>query len=96
MAILFETREAAFNAVPLFIELLVVGPLLFAVGLGWDDRLGFLGLNVLDNGVCIIAFVGQRRFGFALPSSAMAWVQSLTSPPVNRNRSGSPSWLQSR
>lgn len=58
---LFESREAAFDAVALSVQALVVVLFLLAIGLGRDDGLGSGGLDVYEDGVGVLAFVGQHR-----------------------------------
>ncbi len=66
MAELFQAGEAAFNAVTLFIEFFIVGALLFAIGLGRNDHLASHRFDMFDDGVRVIAFVGQHRLGSSL------------------------------
>jgi len=61
----FESREAAFDAVSLFVEGLVVLPLQFAIGLRRDDRDRTHGCDMLDDGVGIVALVGQDILGLS-------------------------------
>jgi len=58
-----ESRKAAFDAVPLFVNCFVIGSLDRAVGSGRDNRLGSARFHVLHNGISIIAFIGHHKTG---------------------------------
>ena len=61
-----ELGEAAFDPVALFVKGFVVLSFRFTIGSGRDYRLGSTRFDVLHDGIGIIAFIGQHRFGFAL------------------------------
>jgi hypothetical protein len=56
----FEAREAAFDAIALFVEVFVVLALLLAVTFGRDDGNRAHGGHMLDDGIGVVAFVGQH------------------------------------
>jgi len=58
-----ESAEAAFDAITLCIELLVVPVLVFARAFGWNNRLHPPGSNEGTNLVGIITLVGNHRLG---------------------------------
>ena len=60
---MFEFVEEALDNVAFFVELGVAGSLDLAVALGWDDDLGAGSGDVLDQMICVIAFVGKCRLG---------------------------------
>jgi hypothetical protein len=63
----FQAAEAAFDAIALFVELLVVLTLLFAAPSGRDDRFGAHPFDVGYDGVSVIALVGDHGLGLPLP-----------------------------
>ena len=56
---MFELIEGALNPVPLPVERGVIGPGRPAAGPGWNHRRGPLALNVLNEFLTVIAFVGD-------------------------------------
>jgi hypothetical protein len=62
----FQFGEAPFDALRLLIQGLLVLSFDFALGSGWDDGFGAAGLDVLDNRLGSVAFVGQHGLGFPL------------------------------
>ncbi len=59
---ILEPAEAALDDVAVFISLLVVADLLFAVGFAWDDGLDAALLEESPDRIGIIAFVGEELF----------------------------------
>jgi hypothetical protein len=55
-----EAREASFDAIPLFVEVFIVFALLLAIAFGRDDRNRAHGGHMLDDGIGVVAFVGQH------------------------------------
>ena len=62
----FESREAAFDAVSLFIEVFIVLALLLAIGFRRDDRDGTHRFDMLDDRIGVVALVGQHVLGRSL------------------------------
>jgi hypothetical protein len=93
---LFESREAAFDAVALFIQVLIVVSMLLAIGLGGNDGLGSCGLDVFEDGVGVVAFVGQYRLRFpgSQQRDGLRAVGHLSAG--QRKIKGSPRWLHKR
>ncbi len=60
-----ESGEAPLDAIALSIEFFVVNPLLFSVGFGGHDRDRSHGLDVVQDGLTVIALVGQYPLGFS-------------------------------
>jgi hypothetical protein len=56
----FESREAAFDAITLFVQRFIVLALLFAVPFGWDDSSRAHGCDVFEDGIGVVAFIGQN------------------------------------
>jgi hypothetical protein len=63
----FQATETAFDAIALFVKLLVVLTLLFAGPFGRDDRFGAHPFDVRHDGVSVIALVGDDGLGLPLP-----------------------------
>jgi hypothetical protein len=61
-----ESGEASFDAVALSIELFIVSSLLFSVGLGGHDSNRSDGFDVVQDGLAVIALVGQHPFRLSL------------------------------
>jgi hypothetical protein len=62
----FEAREASFDTIALFVEVFVVLALLFAVSFGRDNRNRAHGGHMLDDGIGVVAFIGQHMADFPL------------------------------
>ena len=62
----FEFTEATFDTIALFVEIFVVLALYLAVSFGGDHGFGSHGLNVLHDGICIVALVGKHGLGLVL------------------------------
>jgi len=62
----FEPREAAFDAITLFVQGFIVLTLLFAVPFGRDDRSRAYGCDMLKDGIGVVAFIGQYMADLAL------------------------------
>jgi hypothetical protein len=62
----FEPVEASLDAVAFSIEFFVVGALLFAVGFGRDHRDGSHGVDVVEDGLAVVALVGQHPLGLSI------------------------------
>ena len=58
--------EAAFDAIASLIEVFVVLALYLSVSFGWDHGFGSRGLDVLYDGVGIVALVGKYGLGLVL------------------------------
>jgi hypothetical protein len=56
----FESREAAFDTIALFVKGFIVLALLFPVLFGWHDGIGVHDVDVLDDGIGVVALVGQN------------------------------------
>ena len=56
---------AALDTIPLFVEGFVVLSLQFAIAFGWDHDFGSHGFHMLDDGVRVVALVGQHGLGLA-------------------------------
>jgi len=63
---LFELVEESFDEVALAIQGKVRVSRLGTVGLGWNDGHNPPLFKCVDQGVCIIGFIGQERLGFDL------------------------------
>ena len=61
-----ESGEASFDAIALSIEFFIVSPLLFSVGFGGHDRDRSHGLDVVQDGLAVIALVGQDPLRLSL------------------------------
>ncbi len=77
---MFEFRKASFDAVALSIEFFVVSSLLFSVGFGWHDGDRTHGLDVVEDGLAVVALVGQHslRLAFAEQIDSLGTVVDLT------------------
>ena len=64
---MFESGEASFDAVALSIEFFVVYSLLFSVGFGRHDCGRSHSLDVIEDGLAIVALVGQHPLGLSFP-----------------------------
>ena len=62
----FESGEAALNAIALFVEGFVIGAWLFAVAFGRDHGDRAHAGDMLNDGVAVVALVGQHRLGLAV------------------------------
>ena len=56
----FESGEAAFDAIALSIEFFIVSSLLFSVGLGGHDGDRSHGFDMVEDSLAVIAFVGKH------------------------------------
>ena len=76
-----EPGEASFDAISLSIEFFVVCSLLFSVGFGRHDRSRSHGLDVIEDGLAIVALVGQHPLGpsFSEQFDGLGTVVDLTS-----------------
>ena len=63
---MFESAEAAFDAVALLVEGLVVLPLQLAIALGRNNGLGSPRFNVFHDGIRVVARVCENGFGLTL------------------------------
>lgn len=61
-----EFGEAAFDAIALSVEFFIVSSLLFSVGFGGHDGNRSHGFDVVQDGLAIVALVGQRPLGLSL------------------------------
>ena len=64
----FESREGAFDAVSLFVEVFIVLSLLFAIGFRRDDRDGSSRFNMRDDRIGVVTLVGQHAPSLSYPS----------------------------
>ena len=65
-AIDLEMAEDTLDPVALFVELFVVADDRLAVRLGRDHGFDAASLEIGADGVCVVGFVGQKRFGLLL------------------------------
>jgi hypothetical protein len=63
---MFEPREAAFDAIALFVQGFIVLAVLFAVPFGWDDGNRARALDMLEDGIGVVAFIGQDMADLSL------------------------------
>jgi hypothetical protein len=64
---MLQFSNAAFDAIALFVQVLIVVPLLFAIGARRNHGLGLHGLLDMRNHlVRVVALVGDHRLGLAL------------------------------
>lgn len=63
---MFEPGEASFDTIAVSIEFFIVGALLLAVGFGRHYRNGSHGLDMFEDGLAVVALVGQHPRGFSL------------------------------
>jgi hypothetical protein len=61
--VVLDPVHETLDQVPFFVQVLVVVSRLLAVALGWNDRLRSVRFNGLDEGVAVIALVGQDGLG---------------------------------
>ena len=61
----FESGEAAFDAIALSIEFFIMDALLLSVGFGRDHRDRSHGLDVVEDDLAVVALVGQYPDGLA-------------------------------
>lgn len=59
----FELAEIALDEFALAIQFSIDGALDLAVALGWDVRLAAAVSNEVDNGLCVIAAIGNQGSG---------------------------------
>jgi hypothetical protein len=62
-----ELGEASLDAVTLSIEFFVMGALLLAIGFGRNDGDRSHGLDVIKDGLTVIALIGQHPLGLSFP-----------------------------
>lgn len=62
----FEAREAAFNAIALFVKGLIEVAWLLPVAFGGDNGDRAHALDVRDDGIAVIALVGQHILDFTM------------------------------
>lgn len=62
---MFEPGEASLDAVPLSIEFFVVGAWPFAIRLGGHDGDRSHGLDMIQDGLAVVALVGQHPLGLS-------------------------------
>ena len=85
-----------FDPIALFVEISVVRALHLAVAFGRDYFFGAHGVNVLHDGVGVVARVASTASALCPPSNSMAWMQSSAYRPAIRKSDGRPSSLVSR
>ena len=56
----FEVQEGVFHQLAQFVEVFVITALVFAVFLGRNHGCHLLLNGLLDDGICIVALVGQQ------------------------------------
>ncbi len=67
-----EFQESVFDKVAQFVEILVIGSLLFAVLFGRNDRLHVLAFGLIHDGIAVIALVGQQIIGLNSLNQALS------------------------
>src|SRR5664279_5694009 len=60
---MFDACEEALDQIAVLVQMRIVEPEFLSVGTWRDDRLGTAGLDALNQGVGVVALVGDHRIG---------------------------------
>ncbi len=60
---MFDARKEAFDQIAVLVQMRIVDSELLSVHTRWDDRFGTGGQDALNEGVGVVALVGDHRIG---------------------------------